>query len=129
MRVLRGYPYDLPGLEKYKASQYKLQAVEKLKTTKMECTRFIIGFLMDYYGFPAESIPVLPLAVVLDTENMVAAIPGTGDCHVTLTHSETIGRFVAASLDLQKWPAKSWIVGDTVTWQKALQIAEQTRGM
>ncbi|KAM0415774.1 hypothetical protein ACHAPT_013279 [Fusarium lateritium] len=123
-----GYPYPLPGLQEYKVSQYKIDAVELLKTTKMEYTRFMIGFLMDYYGFPAEPVPVVPLAVVLDVDNHKAGIPGTGDETVTLTHSETIGKFVVASLDDPEWPEKSWIVGDTVKWTEALQLAEQIRG-
>ncbi|KAH7378922.1 hypothetical protein BKA64DRAFT_714097 [Cadophora sp. MPI-SDFR-AT-0126] len=123
-----GYPYPLPGLQEYKASQYKIDAVELLKTTKIEYTRFIISFLMDYYGFPAEPIPVVPLAVVLDVENYKAGIPGTGDETVTLTHSKTIGKFVVASLDAPEWPEKSWIVGDTVKRTEALQLAEQMLG-
>jgi hypothetical protein len=108
---------------------YKVQAFEKLQTTGMEHTRFIIGFLMDYYGFPAEPIPVLPLAVVLDLENHRAGIPVDGETPVTLTHSETIAKFVTASLDLPAWPSKSWIVGDTLSWNEALRIAEDVRGM
>lgn len=118
----------MPGLGEYKSSLYKVEAVKKLQTTTLEHTRFIIGFLMDYYGFPAESIPVLPLAVVLDVENSRAALPVDGEAPVTLTHSETIGKFVAASLDLSKWPEKSWIEGDTLTWKEALRVAEEVRG-
>ncbi|KAH8586948.1 hypothetical protein B0O99DRAFT_527682 [Bisporella sp. PMI_857] len=123
-----GYPFHLPGLEGYMSSQYKIAAFEKLRATKMECTRFIIGFLMDYYGFPAEKIDIIPLAVVLDVENCKAAIPAGGNDPITLTHSQTIGKFVAASLDLPKWPEKSWIIGDTMTWNEVLDIAEQARG-
>ncbi|KAM5356921.1 hypothetical protein ACJ41O_003567 [Fusarium nematophilum] len=123
----QGYPCVLPGLEGYKGSQYKIQAFEKLKSTKLEYTRYIIGFLMDYYGFPAESIPVLPLAVVLDVDNLKAAIPGAGNDKVTLTHSQTIGKLVSASLDLEKWPEKSWIAGETLTWREALEIVQEAR--
>lgn len=94
----------------------------------MEHTRFIIGFLMDYYGFPAEPVTVLPLAVVLDVENCKAGIPTDGESRITLTHSETIGKFVAASLDLPSWPPRSWIIGDTITWNEALKMAEEARG-
>ncbi|EEU40021.1 uncharacterized protein NECHADRAFT_34150 [Fusarium vanettenii 77-13-4] len=122
-----GYPCQVPGLEGYKGNTYKIEAVKKLRSTSMESTRFIIGFLMDYYGAPAELPPVLPLAVVLDMENNKAALPGTGDDKVTLTHSETIGKFVAASLNLKEWPEKSWIIGDTLTWREALGLVESAR--
>ncbi|KAI8723005.1 NmrA domain-containing protein [Fusarium sp. LHS14.1] len=122
-----GYPCQLPGLEGYKGNTYKIEAVKRLRSTSMESTRFMIGFLMDYYGAPAELPPVLPLAVVLDMENNKAALPVTGDDKVTLTHSETIGKFVAASLDLKEWPEKSWIIGDTLTWREALGFVESTR--
>ncbi|KAM6521650.1 hypothetical protein FSOLCH5_006406 [Fusarium solani] len=122
-----GYPCQLPGLEGYKGNTYKIEAFKKLQSTGMESTRFMIGFLMDYYGAPAELPPVLPLAVVLDIENNKAALPVTGDNKVTLTHSETIGKFVAASLDLKEWPEKSWIIGDTLTWREALGLVESTR--
>ncbi|KAH7274802.1 hypothetical protein B0J15DRAFT_556637 [Fusarium solani] len=122
-----GYPCQLPGLEGYKGNTYKIEAFKKLQSTGMESTRFMIGFLMDYYGAPAELPPVLPLAVVLDIENNKAALPVTGDDKVTLTHSETIGKFVAASLDLKEWPEKSWIIGDTLTWREALGLVESTR--
>ncbi|RSM05067.1 hypothetical protein CEP52_006514 [Fusarium oligoseptatum] len=122
-----GYPCQLPGLEGYKGNKYKIEAAKRLQSTSMESTRFMIGFLMDYYGAPAEEPPVLPLAVVLDMENNKAAFPGTGDDKVTLTHSETIGKFVAASLDLEEWPKKSWIIGDTLTWREALGFVENAR--
>jgi hypothetical protein len=122
-----GYPCQLPGLEGYKGNTYKIEAFKKLQSTGMESTRFMIGFLMDYYGAPAELPPVLPLAVVLDIENNKAALPVTGDDKVTLTHSETIGKFVATSLDLKEWPEKSWIIGDTLTWREALGLVESTR--
>ncbi|KAH9226556.1 hypothetical protein K456DRAFT_1754692 [Colletotrichum gloeosporioides 23] len=123
-----GYPLPVPGSQMYKAAEYKVETLEKLKSTQMEYTRFISGFLMDYYGYPAVPCPVLPLAVVLDVENCQAAIPTDGNSPVTLTHSETIGRFVAASLDLPCWPKKALIIGDTLTWNQALEIAEEARG-
>ncbi|EQB43253.1 hypothetical protein CGLO_18107 [Colletotrichum gloeosporioides Cg-14] len=126
--VTQGYPFPVPGSQMYKAAEYKVDTLEKLKSTQMEYTRFISGFLMDYYGYPAVPCPVLPLAVVLDVENCQAAIPTDGNSPVTLTHSETIGRFVAASLDLRCWPKKALIIGDTLTWNQALAIAEEARG-
>ncbi|KAL5584045.1 hypothetical protein FOVSG1_015396 [Fusarium oxysporum f. sp. vasinfectum] len=123
-----GFPYPLPGLQQYTVSQYKIEAIDLLKTTEMEYTRFMIGFLMDYYGFPAEPVPVIPLAVVLDVENLKAGIPSTGNETVTLTHSETLSKFVADSLSAPEWPEKSWVIGDTISWNEALKLAEEARG-
>ncbi|KAK2769497.1 nmra-like family protein [Colletotrichum kahawae] len=108
----RGYPFPVPGSQVYKAAEYKMETLEKLKSTQMEYTRFMSGFLVDYYGYPAAPYPYFHWQ----------------SSPVTLTHSETIGRFVAASLDLPCWPKKALIVGDTLTWNQALAIAEEVRG-
>ncbi|KAH6663285.1 hypothetical protein F5X68DRAFT_144529 [Plectosphaerella plurivora] len=123
-----GFSKPVPSVIEYNSTGYRVKAMKKLQTTGMEHTRFIIGFLMDYYGFPAEPIPVTPLAVVLDMDKCRAAIPADGNAPVTFTHSETIAKFVVASLDLPSWPSKSWIVGDTISWNEALAIAEDVRG-
>ncbi|RDH26770.1 NAD(P)-binding protein [Aspergillus welwitschiae] len=124
----QGYPLLLPGMDTYKSSSYKVEAVKKLKETHLGFTRFIVGFLLDYYGHPRETVCVTPLAVVVDVEHGKAAIPGTGDDPVTLTHSLDIARFVTASLDFPDWPERSWIIGDTVTWNQMLRWAEEFCG-
>ena len=57
-----------------------------------------------------------------------AAIPGSGNTPVAFTHTSDIAQFVVASLDLPEWPEESWIIGDKVTWNEALRLAEAAKG-
>lgn len=66
--------------------------------------------------------------MVVDIENRAAAIPGSGDVPVTFTYSYDAARFVAALLDEPLWDKESKIIGDTVTWNEFLRIAEEVTG-
>lgn len=85
---------------------------------------------MDFFGHPHEPVNGFPVAVALDVENARAAIPGTGNANVAMTHSSDIGAFVARmlALETERWPEKCWIVGDRLTWNEALVFAERARG-
>ncbi|KAB2580337.1 hypothetical protein DBV05_g1254 [Lasiodiplodia theobromae] len=98
-------------------------------TNKLTFTRFISGLLMDFFGHPHEPVNGFPVVVALDVENARAAIPGTGNANVAMTHSSDIGAFVARMLALEsgRWPEKCWIVGDRLTWNEALVFAERAR--
>ena len=57
-----------------------------------------------------------------------AAIPGDGNKLVTFTHTSDVGKFVAASLDLEKWDRVSVIIGDKVTMNEAVKLAAEAKG-
>jgi nucleoside-diphosphate-sugar epimerase len=61
-------------------------------------------------------------------EANAAAIPGSGETPVAFTHTNDIAKFVVASLDLPHWPREGWIVGDKVTWNEVLEMAESVKG-
>lgn len=67
-------------------------------------------------------------SIVIDMENNAAAIPGSGDVPVVFTYSYDMARFVIASLDLPKWPKEYWVVGDRITWNEFLALAEDIKG-
>ncbi|EEU45339.1 uncharacterized protein NECHADRAFT_80930 [Fusarium vanettenii 77-13-4] len=69
-----------------------------------------------------------PLAVVIDMENNVAAIPGSGDTPAVFTHSLDIGRYVDAALDLERWDPFYRIVGDKITWNRFVAAAQDAKG-
>jgi hypothetical protein len=69
------------------------------------------------------------MAVVLDIANDFAAIPGSGDVPVVLTHTFEVARFVAALVKLPRWEKDPYIVGDRVTWNEFLRLAEEAKGI
>ncbi|GME35598.1 uncharacterized protein BGW36DRAFT_414534 [Neofusicoccum parvum] len=118
--VKRNYPLSY--------SVNKNMIIEKLEQTSLEFTRFIIGTFMDYYGHPHAPTYLLMMAVGIDVENAVAALPGDGNVPVTFTYSADVGKFVAAALDLPQWPTESFMAGDKLTFNEMVKLAEKARG-
>lgn len=104
---------------------YKLAAISKLRSTSLKYTLFITGVFMDYLGPPTYiSTHLMTINILLDSEAGIAAIPGTGDVKAVFTHTATVAAFVAASLDLNPWPEKAFIIGESITGNELLAIAE-----
>ncbi|KAL2686752.1 hypothetical protein Neosp_004294 [[Neocosmospora] mangrovei] len=106
----------------------KPAATAELRKTDLEHTVFYPGFLLDYYTGPSIKSYMSPLFVVIDMENNVAAIPGSGDTPVAFTHSLDIGRYVDATLDLERWDPSYRIVGDKITWNRFVAAAQDAKG-
>lgn len=66
--------------------------------------------------------------MVSDIANNAAAIPGSGDVPAVFTHTSDVARFVAASLDLDHWDSVHYVIGDRVTWNEFLRLAEEAKG-
>lgn len=84
---------------------------------------------MDYFGFPHMKSYLGPFPIVLDIAAARAAIPGSGAVPIALTYSFDIGRYVARLLQNPSWDKESVIVGDKVSWNEFLTIAEEVRGL
>lgn len=107
---------------------YKVAAVEKLRATSLEYAVFITGQFLDYFGMPHAPTYLPSLSVIVDVENMKAAIPGEGNTPIVFTYTADVAKFVAASLDLPKWPQRSVIVGDRITANQLVNLVEKARG-
>jgi hypothetical protein len=107
----------------------KLAVLSALSTTSLTNTTVINGFFMDYFGIPHVKSYLGPFPLVLDIAAARAAIPGSGAVPIALTYSFDIGRFVAQLLQAPKWEKESVIVGDKVSWNEFLAIAEEARGV
>lgn len=107
---------------------YKCAALEKLRGSPLSFTAYICGFFLDYYGYPYAPTYLPPMHIVLDMHNAKAAIPGNGDVPVVFTYTKDVGKLVAASLDVREWPEKAFIVGDKVTLNELLKLAEDATG-
>ena len=70
-----------------------------------------------------------PLPLVIDIQGNAAGIPGSGDEHVVFTHTSDISKYVAELvLDSKPWNKTSTIIGDKITWNEFVKIAEEVKG-
>ncbi|KAI9839649.1 MAG: hypothetical protein M1819_002275 [Sarea resinae] len=109
----------------------KLQAVAELKqNTSLEYTLFHTGFFLDYWGMPKVPSYLKPMTLIFDIPHATAAIPGTGDTPVVLSHTFDVAKFVAARLAQADgaWTEHSVIIGDKVTLNQFLALAEAATG-
>ncbi|KAH9211997.1 hypothetical protein DL95DRAFT_525412 [Leptodontidium sp. 2 PMI_412] len=120
-----GIPYDQQHAEVFPIAAFKSAAVAELDKTELEYTLFSNGYFMDYFGIPKFNSYLTPLLVGLDIQNKVAGIPGSGNTPVIFTSTKDVGKFVVASVGLEKWIRKSLIIGDRRSWNEVLAIAEK----
>lgn len=103
--------------------------VKTLRESKtLEYTEVHNGYFLDFFGVPKIPSYMTPFTIVVDMPYNTAAIPGTGDELVTLTHTRDIARYVAALLDVDKWETETTVAGETITWNKFVEIAEEVKG-
>jgi hypothetical protein len=99
-----------------------------LASTSLEYTAVSNGVFLDYYGFPKVKSYLGNLPRVIDMAGNAAAIPGSGDVPVVFSYSFDVGRFIAALLSSARWEKESVIIGDKMTWNEFLIVAEETKG-
>lgn len=108
----------------------KLRAAALLKETKdLEYTVVHNGFFLDYWATPAVPSYMSPFTLFIDMPGNAAAIPGSGNTPSAFTHTKDVGKFVAAALDLDKWEPDTFIVGDKVTFNEFVKLAEAAKGI
>jgi hypothetical protein len=71
---------------------------------------------------------MVPATTVIDARNNAVSIPGSGNMPVAFTHTSDVAKYVAALLDLNKWEPESFVVGDKVTLNEFLHLAEAAKG-
>ncbi|PSN61719.1 NAD(P)-binding protein [Corynespora cassiicola Philippines] len=109
-------------------AKYTHEAIDLLETTELEYTRVANGWFLDYYGMPHWKSYLHPWINVLSMEKKWAAIPGDGSARAHFVTTQDMGRFVAHLMDLDKWPKISSIVGEELTMDQLVELAEKARG-
>ncbi|KAF4333740.1 nmra-like family [Fusarium beomiforme] len=100
-----------------------------LSETKLEYTVVSNGHFSDYYGYPKVKTYLKHADFLVDIANKTAAIPGSGDDKVAFTYSFDVARFVDALVNTnQEWPRHSVIIGEKITINEIVAIAEEARG-
>ncbi|KAL8947779.1 MAG: hypothetical protein Q9222_005977 [Ikaeria aurantiellina] len=110
--------------------KFKQQSIAVLEEhPNIEYTKVYNGHFMDYFGMPHCSSYMLPEVPYINIAARKAAIPGSGDEKITLTYTKDVAKFVRRLVESDyKWSAHSLVVGDVVTLNEVLQIAEEVRG-
>ncbi|KAF6804239.1 hypothetical protein CSOJ01_10326 [Colletotrichum sojae] len=104
-------------------------SVAELEKTKLEHTVVINGHFSDYYGYPMIKTYLKHADFLVDIANKTAAIPGTGDDKVAFTYSFDVAKFVDALISTEKrWPKQSTVIGDVLTINELVHLAESIRG-
>ncbi|KAI3548308.1 hypothetical protein CSPX01_03104 [Colletotrichum filicis] len=126
-----GIPYSRDQVTERQMTigQSKLDAVEDLENSSLEYTLYYVGYFLDFWGYPRVKTYQIQNIIVVDIENNRAAIPGKGGTPVTFTHTLDVAEFVVASLELPKWERESYVIGENVTWNEFLRIAEEVKGV
>lgn len=70
-----------------------------------------------------------PNVFVVDLSNNVAGIPWDGNTPVTFTYIFDLANYVLAILSLDEWPEESRVIGDELTWNEFVTLAEEVKGL
>ncbi|KAJ5273483.1 hypothetical protein N7478_008608 [Penicillium angulare] len=108
--------------------QYWLDAANRLKESSLKYTRVIPGFFMDYWGMPHARTNLQPYTFGINIAEREAAIPGDGNDVICMTYTYDMADYVVKALDLNDWPEFSVVVGDEVTYNQLLKMAEELTG-
>ncbi|EQB46795.1 hypothetical protein CGLO_14137 [Colletotrichum gloeosporioides Cg-14] len=125
-----GIPHNESQIKELGSVPNKLKARAFLENETKDLEYAVVhnGFFLDYWAPQAEKSNMTPFTLFIDIPNVSAAIPGSGNVPSAFTHTRDVAKFVAAALDLKKWDNDLYIVGDKVTWNEFLKLAEDAKG-
>jgi dTDP-4-dehydrorhamnose reductase len=110
-------------------TKIKKPVVDAVKNSGIEYTLFLNGLFMDYFATPQKSNSYLqPMVFGVDINKCTAWFAGTGDEPINVTLLEDVAKFVAASLELEKWEAYSGVIGSRTSWNEIIRLGEKVRG-
>ncbi|KAK4451011.1 NAD(P)-binding protein [Podospora aff. communis PSN243] len=126
---LWGIEYTEDIASYFPAGRAKMELLRTLEASELETTMVLNGFFADYFVAPKVPSYFQPLPLAIDIPFNTAAIPGSGEVPAVFTHTWDVAKFVAKLIDAPKWDRKSYIIGDKVTWNEFLRIAEEAKGV
>jgi nucleoside-diphosphate-sugar epimerase len=100
----------------------------ELEKTMLEWIAFNVGWFLDYFGLPNVDTYLQQTTFVVDMANRRAAIPGDGKQCMTFTYSLDVAKFVAEVLELPRWDRNTVVIGEKLTWEEFIDLAEEVRG-
>ncbi|KAH6695591.1 hypothetical protein F5X68DRAFT_127656 [Plectosphaerella plurivora] len=123
-----GVPYSEEIAALFPPAENKIKATNALEATSLDWTSVYNGYFLDYFGIPKVKSYMDPISLAVDVANDFAAIPGSGNVPITFTHTFDIAKYVAAYVQKATWEKEVYIIGDKVTWNEFVALAEDARG-
>ncbi len=123
--------YAGPGNDGIDAYAHKEAVWQAVKASGLEYTKFACGLFMNVFvtGTPRAEEEALaglrPWNFIVNVKAGTADLPGDGEAKATFTESRDVAKFVAASLDLDKWDEESGMEGSTVSLNEVVKLAEK----
>ena len=109
--------------------RFKAKISQAVRESGLEYTLFQNGYVMNYLAAGTKGMGYFTGSrFVVDVQNHTATLPGDGTSSLVYTRVEDIAAFVAALLDLSEWPETSQVIGDLMTWNDLVALAESIRG-
>ncbi|KAH8667837.1 hypothetical protein BGZ61DRAFT_430086 [Ilyonectria robusta] len=123
-----GTPYNPEADNIAPWAKLRQQGPDSLRQSGLEWTEIVNGYFLDYWGMPHIKSHMEYMLPAIDIANKVAAIPGTGNEVISFSYTFDVARVVSRLLELDTWEETTYIVGDKLTWNNFLRLAEEARG-
>jgi hypothetical protein len=140
-----GIPYRREHVEIFPLVAYKLAASALLASLQappndedgasngkgkkaLEFCLIHCGIFLDFFCWSKSTYLKAGFPLVVDLDNDVAAIPGTGEEKVVFTHTWDTAKFVVAVLGLDRWEKDVYVVGEKMSWKDVAQNVETAKG-
>ncbi|CAH0014482.1 unnamed protein product [Clonostachys rhizophaga] len=120
--------YTPPDAEENDFTIEVLRAVDALRESGLQYTRFAIGVFMDYFGIPNIPSHLKPFVWGVNIAKRRAAIPGSGDEILSMTYSKDVARFIERLLEDGDWPEYSIVSGSDTSFNQILTLAQEYTG-
>lgn len=105
-----------------------IASYKELDSSNLEWTAFNVGWFLEYYGMPHVETYIPQASFVVDMANRHASIPGDGKQMMTFTYTKDVAKFVVEALSLPAWDRNTYVIGDKMTWEEFVKVAEEARG-
>eukprot|EP01119_Soliformovum_irregulare_P020039 TRINITY_DN6447_c0_g1_i1.p1 TRINITY_DN6447_c0_g1~~TRINITY_DN6447_c0_g1_i1.p1 ORF type:complete len:264 (-),score=59.79 TRINITY_DN6447_c0_g1_i1:113-904(-) len=98
--------------------------------SEIEFTLFNLGWFMDYF-LPSKNTYMKSIFSVwpIDMDERKASICGTGNEMCTFTSARDVGKALAQLIDAEKWEEFTYVMGDNLTWNQAIELVQDLNGI
>lgn len=106
-----------------------IASIARIKMNSLQYTRIVNGLFMDYWGMPHVPTSLIPHTFGINIGKREAVIPGDGNNIICMTLLRDMTNYLVKLLDIEEWPEFSVFVGDELSYNQMVKIAEEVTGM